>query len=96
MVNVTKKKMKEEIIKQSYQNSEVNGKQILIMKELPKQILMDRKAFRKLTDKLKVNNVKFQWEMPIGVSFSFKGERKTIKTEEQMRKFLRENEDFAK
>lgn len=54
LVNMLTKKMKDEILKLSFLNPmEVKGKKVIIMKELPKQLLVDRKIFRKLTDRLK-------------------------------------------
>lgn len=65
------------------------------MRELPRQVLTERKSFRKLTDKLK-NNIRFRWELPIGISFTYEGERKMITSKEQLNRFMSQNvKDFS-
>lgn len=58
----------------------------MIMREMPRQVILQRKSFKRLIEKLKKKNVRFRWELPIGVSFVFKGERISIKSEDQMEK----------
>lgn len=51
IVNVLSRKPKDEIMKQSLLNPiEYKGKKILVLRELPRQVIMDSKKFRKLTD----------------------------------------------
>lgn len=69
----------------------MNGKRVFIMRELPKQILTERKQFKKLTYKMKAKDIKFRWELPKGLfQFWRKG---AILTEDQMHKFLNDNTD---
>lgn len=68
-VNFLTKKLKDEKIKQSFLNLiEYKGKKVLIRRELPKQVILESKRFRKLTDKLRGGNLRFRWEFPMGVS----------------------------
>lgn len=42
-------------------------------------------------EKLRGKNLRFRWELPIGVSFIYEGQRKTVTSEEQINRFLTEN-----
>lgn len=99
IVNVLSKTLKEEILRQSYAKPiEYRNEKVLIMKELPRQIVEDRKSYKKLTDNLKGKNKRFRWELPRGLSLTFKGERKYIPSEAQMNDLLelisKEQADF--
>lgn len=51
IINCLSKTLKEEVLKQSYDNPiEVKGKRVSIMKELPRQVLLQRKMFKNLMD----------------------------------------------
>lgn len=92
MVIVLSKKLKNKILRQSYLNPiESNGKRVLILRELPRQVILQRKGFKILPDKLKAKNMRFRWELPSGLNLMFKGERKIITTEAQLNEFLTEN-----
>lgn len=94
LVNVLTRRLKEEILRQSILNPiEYNGKKVRILRKLPRQVLWDRKIYRKLTEKLIKKNKRFRWELPNGLSFVFKEERKLITTEEQLNRFLLEKAD---
>lgn len=89
VVQFSSKKMKEEILSKSYKDPlELEGDQIKILKELPKKVIDSRKQFKPLTDNLKKLKIRFRWEIPIGLSFFFKGKRKTISDLQEMRRIL--------
>lgn len=89
IVNVLTRKLKEEILRQGIKNPiEYKGKKIRILRELPRQVLMERKIYKKLTEKLFKKNIRFRWELPRGLSFEYKEEKKLIVTEEQLNEFL--------
>lgn len=89
IANVLSKTLKEEILRQSYTKPiEYRNKKVLIMKELPKQLIEDRRTYKKLVDILKGKDKRFRWELPTGLSFVFKGQRKYITTKAQMNEFL--------
>lgn len=47
LVNVLTKKLKDEILRQGYLNPiEYRGKKVLVMRELPRQVILERKSFR--------------------------------------------------
>lgn len=58
------------------------------MKEIPKKALNKRKKYKELTEYLKGKSIYYQWELPEGLSFQFKGKRQVIKSMEQMEDFL--------
>lgn len=97
VINCVSKILKEELLKQIYDNPiEYKDKRVMIMTELPRQVILQRKTFKGLIEKLKKKNVRFRWELPLGVSFVFKGGRVSIKSEDQMEKFLIDNaKDFG-
>lgn len=75
-------RMKEDILQQFKSPLEIDGKRILILKEIPRKALALRKKYRTLTEALSKQNIKFRWELPEGVSFQYKGTRHNIKNEQ--------------
>lgn len=74
MVQFTAKKIKEEIITKSYKGTfRIRRKVNKILKEHPKKVIESRKVFRPLTDKFKKLKIRFRWEIPMGLSFFYKG-----------------------
>lgn len=64
---------------------------MIILRELPREVILHLKKFRKLVENLKKKNVRFRWELPTGISFMFQGGHTVIKSEEEMDKFIRDN-----
>lgn len=92
IVHFNSRSIKEEIIKASYDNPiEFNGRKVMLIRELPKQVVTFRRDMRKLTEKLWIKKIWFRWEVPLGISFIWNEKHITIKTEEQMEAFLSEN-----
>lgn len=61
---------KEEILRQSYDNPvEYKGGKVMIMRELSRQVIAQRKTFKELTEKLKKKKCKIQVGDPIGCKF---------------------------
>lgn len=46
---------------------------------------------RELTEKLVKREIRFRWEIPLGVTFTWKDKQITIKTEEEKDTFLKEH-----
>lgn len=91
VVQFSSKKMKEEIFHKAYKDPlEIEGETIKILKELPKKVIETRKQYKPLVDKLKKLKIRFRWEIPMGVSFFFKGKRKLIRDLEEMRRIMKE------
>lgn len=56
------KKMKEVILCEQFQNLfKVQFTKIIVMKELPRKMVQERKGFKKLTDKLRKQKIRFHW-----------------------------------
>lgn len=89
VIQLTTMRKKEEILKKHYETPlEVDNKKILVLKEIPRKALIRRKSYKKLIDFLIAKDIRYRWELPEGLSFSFKGRRQMIKTEDQMELFL--------
>lgn len=97
IVQLLTKRMREDILRKHCKNPlEIDGKRIIIMKELSRQVLQERKKYRKLTEKLRLKNIRYRWELPEGLSFNFQDRRINIKTTEQMVCFLFDHQkDFG-
>lgn len=96
IVNILSRRVKDNIIRQNKQNPiEYKGKRVQILREMPRQVIIERKSYRELTDKLKKQGVRFRWEMPLGLSFSYDNAQHRITSTEQMTKFLNDyGKDF--
>lgn len=66
----------------------VLGKRIKIWKELPNEVIQQRKTFKQLTEKLIQGKIRFRWEISCGINFLFENKRWLIKTTEKMHEFL--------
>lgn len=88
-------KMKDDILRQCFDNPiEYKGRKVITMKELPRQVILQRKKFRKLTEVLKKKKIWFRWELPIGITFTFKDKKIVLRSEEDVDKFAKDNEKF--
>lgn len=70
IIKVTSYKIRDLILSRHFQEPlESQGKKVKIWKELPREVLQQRKSFRQLVEKLKKDQVRFRWELPVGISF---------------------------
>lgn len=76
------------LAKQYQEPMEILEKRIKIWKELPRDLINQRKEYRQLIDRLRHEQVWYRWEIPRGVSFMYNQKRYLIKTYDQMREFL--------
>lgn len=71
--SIYNKKNKEDVLREHFQNPlRIEGGKIFVMKELPKQMILKWKAYKKLTDKIKTDLIL----MGNGLSFTFLDEKK--------------------
>ncbi|XP_033020530.1 uncharacterized protein LOC117055222 [Lacerta agilis] len=70
----------------------IEGKEIIIMREVPPRLLRKRSKYKPLTEVLKRNNILFKWEFPEGISFTYKQSRKKLTSEFEIEKFWRKYE----
>lgn len=98
IVQFVTSRTKEEFLWNKYKTPlEIDGKRILILKEIPRKALALRKKYHKLVDTLTKHNIKFRWDLPEGITFQYKGTRQTIRSEDQMEAFLGAHKvDFSK
>lgn len=89
IIQLATKRLRDEILdRQTREPLMDKGKQVRIMKELPKQILQNRRNYRKLIEKLSTEHVRYRWLIPEGVNSFWKDKRIMIKSPEKMREFL--------
>ncbi|CAI5799322.1 glutamic acid-rich protein-like isoform X1 [Podarcis lilfordi] len=67
----------------------IEDRPIKIFKEIPKRILKKRQNYKTVTDALKKNSIRFRWEFPEGITFTYKDRRKTFRSVEELGKFWR-------
>lgn len=92
IVKVLNHTMRDAILnKQYHEPMEISGKRIKIWKELPKDVIQQRKEFKQLLDRLRLEQIQYRWEIPRGISFSYDGKRINIKMKQQMQEFLMTN-----
>lgn len=90
IVKVLTHKMRDLIFTRQFKEPmEVKGKYIKIWKELPRDLIKQRREFKQLVDRLRQEQVKYRWEIPCGLSFLYKKKRWMIKSFEQMQEFLK-------
>ncbi|XP_048340576.1 uncharacterized protein LOC125426363 [Sphaerodactylus townsendi] len=76
-----RKSLKDEILRyHSRQPLKIDGKTLIIMKEIPQSIQRLRKDYKCLTDTLRKNNIVYRWIIPEGISFVWNGKRLNIVT----------------
>ncbi|XP_048354840.1 uncharacterized protein LOC125433936 [Sphaerodactylus townsendi] len=81
IMHCVRKSLKDEILRyHSRQPLKLDGKTLIIMKEIPQSIQRRRKDYKCLTDTLRRNNITYRWIIPEGVSFVWSGKRLNINT----------------
>lgn len=88
IVKMTAHKWRDLVLRKHFQEPmEVLGKRIKIWKEIPKEVVLQRKQFKPLVEKLSQDKVRFRWEIPRGVSFLYESRKWSIRTTEQLNEF---------
>ncbi|XP_048348336.1 uncharacterized protein LOC125430473 [Sphaerodactylus townsendi] len=81
IMHCVRKSLKDQILRyHSRQPLKIEGKTLIIMKEIPQSIQRRRKDYKCLTDTLRRNNIVYRWIIPEGVSFVWSGKRLNIAT----------------
>ncbi|XP_048351425.1 uncharacterized protein LOC125432106 [Sphaerodactylus townsendi] len=79
IMHCVRKSLKDEILRHhSRQPLKIDGKTLIILKEIPQSIQRRRKDYKCLTDTLRKNNIIYRWIIPEGVSFVWNGKRLNI------------------
>lgn len=67
----------------------IDDRPIKIFKEIPKRILKKRQNYKTVTEALRKNSIRFRWEFPEGITFTYKDRRKTFRSVDELGKFWR-------
>lgn len=83
MVRVMTHKMRDAIFSGQYQEPlEIGGKRIKIWKELPRDLIKQRREFKQIVDKLRQEQTRYRWEVPRGISFMYSNKFFLLKSQE--------------
>ncbi|XP_061477683.1 uncharacterized protein LOC133382042 [Rhineura floridana] len=90
LVNFLKRKTRNTVLQHHFNNGfKIDGKEILVMKEIPIRLLRKRKEYAFFTEKLKQCKIQFRWDIPDGVIFTFRQQKYRLNTVQKARDFLR-------
>ncbi|KAM3832264.1 uncharacterized protein M6D78_010434 [Vipera latastei] len=88
VVYFVKREIRDEVIQAAYDTKVViAGQEVLVLKEIPPKILKRRKDFIFLVQEFKQRDIRFRWEIPVGLSFMYEGKRYCLATVKQARDF---------
>ncbi|XP_077157993.1 uncharacterized protein LOC143819831 [Paroedura picta] len=95
LIQFTTRNIKDQILQEHYKTPFcVAGERIKILKEIPARLLRKRKDYNFLSTALKNKGIKYRWELPEGISFSYRGKKykftEQIKTQAFWRKYKKE------
>ncbi|XP_042298849.1 uncharacterized protein PF11_0207-like [Sceloporus undulatus] len=90
VVYFTRKKMRDQIIQLNYEQSlEMDGEELVILKDVPLRILRKRNEYKPLAELLRNNDIPYRWDRLEGVIFRYKLETFRINSTLKMKDFLR-------
>lgn len=82
--------IRNEILRLNYnKNLHIDGKAIIIFKEIPFRFLRRRDVYKQLVSQLKKNGIQHRWEFPEGISFCYKEKRFKLSSPQDLEKFAR-------
>ncbi|KAM3843895.1 uncharacterized protein M6D78_002048 [Vipera latastei] len=88
VVYFAKRETRDEVIQAAYDTKVVVADQeVLVLKEIPPKILRRRKDFAFLVQELKQRDIRFRWEIPVGLVAMHEGKRYRLVTVTQARDF---------
>lgn len=91
MIHFVTHSIKEDLLKTQFEKPlEIDGEKVKIMREIPRKVMLLRKDYKKLKDKLNSLNIRFRWEIPQGMTFEHKGKKHIIRNIRQMEQCLAE------
>ncbi|XP_060126210.1 uncharacterized protein LOC132591496 [Zootoca vivipara] len=90
LITLTSNKIRNMMLRNRRKNPlKIEGEEIIILKEIPPRILKKREKYHFLVNALNSKGIYYKWEIPEGITFTFKGIRKRIERLEDAEKFLR-------
>ncbi|KAJ7331942.1 hypothetical protein JRQ81_014122, partial [Phrynocephalus forsythii] len=91
-INFVKRSTKDKILKLTNDKPLVIlGKEVIVLKEIPKSIREIRNQYRFLTDKLNQCNIRFKWLIPEGILVNWKSKNIKLETVEEAENFDRQH-----
>ncbi|XP_048339273.1 uncharacterized protein LOC125425739 [Sphaerodactylus townsendi] len=97
IINCVRKSLRDEILRyHAATNIQLEGTNLIILKEIPTAIRRKRKDYNNLADTLRINNVKFRWNIPEGLSFYFNSKYHNINSAIKAQDFLTSNQKNLK
>ncbi|XP_077778958.1 uncharacterized protein LOC144326281 [Podarcis muralis] len=85
--------MKNMILRLSYKkNLTIEGRPIVIYKEIPIRFLRKRDGYRQIASVLRRNAISYRWDFPEGITFYYKDKRFRLMNTQEADKFLRRYE----
>ncbi|XP_048353685.1 uncharacterized protein LOC125433238 [Sphaerodactylus townsendi] len=97
IINCVRKSMRDEILRfHSTSRIQLEGKDMIILKEIPAVIRRKRKDYTQLVDTLRLNNISFRWNIPEGLFFQLDSRNYNINTVTKAQDFLTKNKKNLK
>ncbi|XP_048363122.1 uncharacterized protein LOC125438713 [Sphaerodactylus townsendi] len=97
VINFTRKLLRDQILHYHSANKlQVDGKDLIILKEIPVSIRRKRKDYEGLVDILRLNEINFRWNIPEGLFFQYNGKNYNITTVSKAQEFMARNKKNLK
>lgn len=84
--------MRDQIIQLNYEQSlEIDGEELIILKDIPLRILKKRNEYKPLAELLRNNDITYRWDRLEGIIFRYKLETFRINSVMKMKEFLKKH-----
>uniref|UniRef100_A0A670INJ2 L1 transposable element RRM domain-containing protein n=1 Tax=Podarcis muralis TaxID=64176 RepID=A0A670INJ2_PODMU len=95
LITFKDKEMRNRILQRNREKRlNIGGNYIVIFKDIPIRLLKRRDSYKRLAQTLKKNKIEFRWEFPEGLSFTYRGKRHRLSSQEETGKFLRKYKEL--
>ncbi|XP_042312364.1 uncharacterized protein LOC121924897 [Sceloporus undulatus] len=92
IVYFTRKKIRDEIIQLNYeQHLEVEGEELILLKDIPLRILKKRNEYKPLAMLLRKNNIPYRWDRLEGLIFKYKTDLLRINSILKLKDFMKKH-----
>ncbi|XP_048348516.1 uncharacterized protein LOC125430576 [Sphaerodactylus townsendi] len=92
IINCVRKSLRDEILRyHASSRIQLEGTNLIILKEIPTIIRKKRKDYKDLADTLRTNNIRFRWNTPEGLSFQMDSKYFNINSVAKAQDFLARN-----
>ncbi|XP_070796550.1 uncharacterized protein [Pituophis catenifer annectens] len=81
VIYFTTRRIRNDILQASYKNKiQVDGQELVVLKEIPPKMLRARKDFGFLVNELRNQQVQYRWDVPKGLIVTYGGQRHRLNT----------------